>query len=117
PDGGIERTCIADPPVHSVQLRIERPGDPGGPAAELPGVSRPGVVTGLTGPRDRIGAPEVLAGLWIPTVDEVASAELGAGDTGDHHAVGDQRRDRHRISGFEVDRVLAPQLLAGLGIE
>ena len=59
----------------------------------------------------------MLAGLRIPAVDEVAGAEFGAGNAGDHHAVGDQRRDRHRIAGLEVDRVLAPQLLAGLGVE
>ena len=59
----------------------------------------------------------MLAGFRIPPVDEVAGAELGAGNAGDQHAVGDQGRHRHRISGFEVDRVLAPQLLAGLGIE
>ena len=83
----------------------------------LPGVSRPGVMAGLAGPRDRVGAPQMLAGLRIPAVDEEAGAELGAGNAGDDHAVGDERRPRHRVPVLELDRVLAPQLLAGLGVE
>ena len=117
PAGGIERARIADAPIDRVQFRIERAGDPGRSAAKLPGIARPGIVAGLAGRRDGIGAPEMLAGLRIPAVDEVAGAEFGAGNAGDHHAVGDERRHRHRIAGLEVDRVLAPQLLAGLGIE
>ena len=46
-----------------------------------------------------------------------ARAVLGAGDAGDDHAVGDQRRYGHRISGLEVDGVLLPHLLAGFGVE
>ena len=113
----VERARIADAPVDRVQLGIERAGDPGRAAAELPGVALPGFVAGLAGSRNRIGAPQMLAGLRIPAVDEVAGAELGAGNTGDHHTVGDQRRDRHRIAGLEIDGILAPQLLAGLRIE
>ena len=117
PHRGVERTRIADAPIHGAQFRIERTGDPGRAAAELPGVALPGVAAGFAGSGNRVGAPQVLAGLRIPAVDEVARAEFGAGDAGDHYAVGDERSNRHRISGLEVDRVLAPQLLAGLGVE
>ena len=34
-----------------------------------------------------------------------------------HDAVGDQRRHRHRIAFLDVGGLLAPQLLAGLGVE
>jgi hypothetical protein len=49
-----------------------------------------------------------LAGLRIPAVDEQARPKLRAGDAGDDHAVRDQRRYGHRISGLEVDGVLPP---------
>src|SRR5262249_48631883 len=67
--------------------------------------------------RDRVGAPEMGPGLRIPAVEEQASPVLGAGETGDDYAVGDQRRAGHRISVLEVDDVRLPQLLAGLDIE
>ena len=72
---------------------------------------------GSSGTRDRMGAPQMLAGRRIPAVDEAARAELGAGDAGDHDAVGDQRRHRHRVAFLEVGGLLAPELLAGLGVE
>ncbi|MGY4225829.1 hypothetical protein ACVMIH_003190 [Bradyrhizobium sp. USDA 4503] len=59
----------------------------------------------------------MLAGCGIPAVDEAAGAELGARDAGDHDAVGDQRGHRHRVAFLDIRGLLAPQLLAGLGIE
>ena len=59
----------------------------------------------------------MLAGLRIPAIKEQPGPKLGAGDAGDDHAVGDQRRYRHRVSVLELDGVLAPQLLTGLDVE
>ena len=53
----------------------------------------------------------------IPAVDEAAGAELGAGDAGQHDAVGDQRRHRHGIAFLDVGGLLTPEFLAGLGVE
>ena len=94
------RRRIADAPVHEVELRIVRAGDPGRAAADLPriGVLRPGLVALLAARRNGVAAPQLLAGLGVPAVDEAADAELGARDAGDQHAVGDQRRDRHASS-------------------
>ena len=113
----VERAGIADAPIDRVQLRIVGAGDPGRSAAELPGVALPGVAAGLFGTGDRMGPPQMLAGRRIPSIDEAAGAEFGAGDAGQHHAVGDQRRHRHRVAFLDVGRLLAPELLAGLGVE
>ena len=44
-------------------------------------------------------------------------AEFRAGHAGDDHAVGDQRRDGHRVAVLRFGGLGAPELLAGLGIE
>ncbi len=59
----------------------------------------------------------MLAGRRIPSIDETAGAELCPGDAGQDDPVRDQRRHRHRIALFDVGRLLAPELLACLGIE
>ena len=115
--GRVERSRIADAPIDRVQLRIIRAGDPGRSAAQLPGVALPGIAAGLIGTGDRIGAPQMLAGRRIPSVDETAGTELGAGDAGQDDAVRDQRRHRHRIALLDVGRLLSPKLLACRGIE
>src|SRR5205085_12206188 len=91
---------IADAPVHEVELRIVGARDPRRAAADLPGVVvlRPGVVAFLATRRDRVAAPELLAGVGIPAVDEAADAELGAGDAGHQHAVRNQPRDGERVA-------------------
>src|SRR4029077_12584844 len=83
----------------------------------LPCVAWPGFVARLARSWDRIGAPEMLAGLGIPAVDEPADAELAAGDPGDHYAVGNQRRHRHRIPVLKIYCVLPPQLLSSLRVK
>ena len=114
---GVERPRVADAPIDRVQLRVVRAGDPGRSAAELPGVALPGVAAGLIGGGNRVGAPQMLARLGIPAVDEAAGAELRAGDAGQDDAVGDERRHRHRIALFDIGGLLAPDFLAGLGVE
>src|SRR5271170_1980252 len=77
---------IAGAPIDRMQFRIERAGDPGRAAAMLPAVARPGFVAGLARTRDRVCAPQMVAGLRIPTVDEIAGAVFGAGYSGDDDA-------------------------------
>ena len=113
----IERAGVADAPINRVQLGVIGAGDPGRSATELPGVALPGVSAGLVGAGYRMGPPQVLASLRVPAIDEAAYAVLGARDAGDDDAVGNQRRDRHRIAFLDVGGLLAPEFLAGLGIE
>src|SRR5207302_6965468 len=89
------RRGIADAPVHEVELRIVGPRDPRRAAASLPGVVvlRPGFVALLAARRNRVAAPQLLAGPGVPAVDEAADAELRAGDPGDEHTVRNERRD------------------------
>ena len=96
------RRRIARSPVHEIELRIVGARDPGRAAADLPGVAvlRPGLVSLLAASRDRVAAPQALAGLGIDSVDEAAHAELGAGDADHQDPVGDERRERQRTPSF-----------------
>src|SRR5262245_25229366 len=115
----IPRRRIADAPEYEVELGIIGAGDPGRAAAGLPGllVGGPGLGALLTAFGDRIGAPQRLAGLRIEALEIAAYAVFGARDAGDHHAVRDQRCDRHRVAVLGVLGFGAPDLLAGLLVE
>src|SRR5207249_7885598 len=75
------------------------------------------VAAGFLGAGYRVGPPQALARLRIPTIDEPAGPELRAGNARDDNAVRDERRHGHRIALLDVGRCLTPQLLAGLHIE
>src|SRR5882672_12900516 len=111
------RRRVADAPVHQVERRVVRAGDPGRAAARFPGVVvlRPAVVALLAARGDGVTAPELLAGLRVPAVDEAAHAVLRAGDAGDQHAVGDERGDGEREAVLPLGGLRLPDLLAGLG--
>ena len=118
PHGGIPRPGVAGAPVGEIELGIVGAGDPGrAAAAQVRVAGRPRVVPLLAGAGNRVGAPQELAGLGIAAVDEAAHAELGAGDAGDQHAVGDLRRAGHREAFLPLDDLLLPDLLAGLLVE
>src|SRR6185295_12569798 len=90
----VVRFGIAGAPIDEVELGIVGARAPGRRAAVFPGVAvgRPGVVSGLAGPRNGVTTPELLAGLGIPAVKEAARRRFAAGHAGDQHAVGDDRR-------------------------
>src|SRR5207244_1235173 len=111
------RPRVADAPIHRVQLRVIGTRDPGRTATELPGVAFPGVAARLIGAGYRVGPPQALARLRIPTIDEPARPELRAGNAGDDNSIRNVRRDRHRITFLDVGRFLTPQLLARLDVE
>src|ERR1700690_2253825 len=115
--GRVERSWVADAPIDGVQLRVIRAGDPCRSATQLPGVALPGIAARLVGRRYGMGAPQMLAGRRIPSIDETAGAELGPGDTGQDDPVSDEWRHRHRIALFDVGRLLPPELLARRGIK
>src|SRR5262245_26388621 len=50
----------------------------------------PGLVAGLAGTRDRVGAPDALPGVEIGAVDEAADAVFAAGGADDGHIAHDQ---------------------------
>src|SRR6185312_999344 len=69
---------IAHTPVRQVALRVVSPGDPHRAAAGLPGIGVPSLAPGLIGARDRVGLPELLAGIGVERGNEGANAELTA---------------------------------------
>ena len=89
---------VAGAPVKKVQRGIVGAGEPRRRAAALPDVALPGVAARLARRRNRVEAPEALAGLRIVGVDEAAVRELAAGDADDHLVVDDERRAGARRS-------------------
>jgi hypothetical protein len=53
----------------------------------------PGLVAGLAGPWDRVGAPRRLAGVEVGRFDVAANAELAAGGADNREVAHDERRD------------------------
>src|SRR5581483_3312726 len=104
-------------PVHEIELRVVTADEPGRAAALFPLIIDPGLVALFARTGNRIAAPQLLAGLRVPAVDETANAELAAGNPGDDHAVRHERRHGHGVTGFEVDGLRAPHFLAGLDVE
>src|SRR5206468_12849369 len=72
------RGGVAGAPVRQVELRIVVPRDPHRPAAGLPRVAAPGLAAWLAGGGNRVGPPDLLAGLGVERGDERADAELTA---------------------------------------
>ena len=108
----IVRLGVAGAPVDEIELRIVRAGAPRRPAAVLPRVAvlRPRLGAGLARRRNRVAAPQLLAGIRIPAVEESARGGLAAGHAGDQHAVGDDRRAGGVVALFGIGEFLVPEL-------
>src|SRR5262249_36320736 len=78
---------VADPQIERVALRIIGRGLPDRGAAVFPALLTilPGLVAGLTGAWDRIGAPQPLPGVEIGALDEPADAVFAASGADDRH--------------------------------
>ena len=100
-------------------MRIVRTRSPCRPAADFPRVAvlRPRLRTRLAGRRNRVTAPQLLPGLRIPAVQKSARRGLAARHSGNHHAIGHDRRARRVISLAPVGKLLLPDLFAGLHVE
>src|SRR3984893_11043746 len=107
---------IAGPPIDEIELGIVGAGDPARSSADLPGVGvlRPSLVPLLAARRNGISAPKLLAGLWIPAVDEAPDPIFGARDACDQNTIRDQWRARHRVAFFPFGRLRLPNFLSGL---
>src|SRR5262249_1541827 len=89
---------IAGPPEKSVGLRIVRAVIPGGHPAGLPGISSPASEVRFTGLRDRIKAPETLAGLGVVGIEKSTYTMLAASHSHDQLVLHDQGRPWRRIA-------------------
>src|SRR6185503_4589763 len=69
---------IARAPEREVRLGIVRGGVPDRGATRAPRVAGPRVVAGLAGARDRVEAPDFLAGLRIERRDVSANSHVAA---------------------------------------
>src|SRR4029453_18700112 len=108
---------FAGPIRGKVESRVVRAGQPGGGAAELPGVALPAVVAGLAGAGNGPEPPDLLARVLIEGADVTAGSVLTAAEPGDYEVLHDGgRRGDDRALG-EVDDLRLPDLLAGLGVE
>ena len=108
---------IAGAPVREPELRIEAAGHPHGRAAGAPRIAGPRVAAGLAGRGDRVGFPDLLAGVRVERDDEAANAALAARDADHDAAARGQRRNRHVVAVVVVLDGLVPDDLARLGVE
>src|SRR5215467_11648565 len=65
-------------------------------------VALPGLVAGLAGAGDRIGAPELLTGIRVQRIDMVAGAPVAAAAADDQLVADDQRRPGQRIAVLRI---------------
>src|SRR5205814_7674027 len=74
---------ISNTPIGEIQIRIVGTRDPNRGAAMLPRVSvrRPGLVSGFTGPRNGVEAPNFLPGFGIVGGEKAADAVFAAGSS------------------------------------
>src|SRR5712691_10938687 len=77
----------------------------------------PGLVAGLAGARDGVGAPNLLAGVEVGAINEAADAVFAAGGADDRHVAHYQRRERKRLGDVGVGDLAFPDLLAGRFVE
>src|SRR5262249_73858 len=77
----------------------------------------PGLGAWLTGRRYGVAAPEMLAGIRIPAVEEPARRSVAARHPGDHDAIRYQRGDYAGVAFLVVSKLLSPDLLASLHIK
>ncbi len=108
---------IADRPVEEVELRVERTGQPGRTATGLPGVILPGLAAGVAGRRNRVEAPDPLAGCRVIGIDESADARLRAADADDDLVVYRERRQGQGKADIVVGHLDVPANGAGGRVE
>src|SRR5262249_35419875 len=77
----------------------------------------PGLVAGLAGPRDRVGAPRRLAGVEVGRLDEAADAEFAPGGADDRKVADDERRNGERLADCRVGNLALPHHFAGLLVD
>src|SRR5204863_7128286 len=68
----------------------------------------PGLVAGLAGAGDGVGAPEALAGVQVGALDEAADAVFAASGTDDRHIAHDQRGERDCFSDAGIGDLALP---------
>src|SRR2546423_6914209 len=85
---------VADALVERIGIGVIRGGLPHRCAAVLPALLTvlPGLIAGLAGAGDGVGAPELLPGIEVGAVDKAADAVFAACRAGDRHVAHDQQR-------------------------
>src|SRR5262249_47315993 len=93
------RAGIADALIERVAFRVVGRRLPDRGAAVAPALLAvlPGLVAGLAGTRNRVGAPDLLPGIEVGRVDPAADAIFAAGGARDREVADDQRRGGERL--------------------
>ena len=120
----VARPSVAHPgagvscaPIGESQLGVVVPGHPDGRPAGAPGITGPGVVARLAGSGDRVGSPDLAAGLGVQSDHEAPDAQLTARDPDHDLSLGGERREGHVVSAGVVLDGGAPRDLAGTRLE
>ena len=110
---------ISNTPIGEIQIRIVGTRDPNRGAAMFPRVSvrRPGLVSGFTGTRNGVEAPNFLPGFGIVGGEKAADAVFAAGSSHNDFVFHDEWSQRHRITGLRLCNSDVPQRPAALCID
>src|SRR5204863_8346110 len=89
---------VASADVEQIRGRIVGPRVPDGATTDLPRIGAPGLAPGLAGGRDRVPAPETLAGRRVEGFDEYARPHLSRpGDADDDLPLNDEGRLAYEV--------------------
>ena len=108
---------VAGAVVDEVELRVVGADEPGGAPARLPRLALPRLVARLAGARDRVGPPDLAAGLLVVRGDRAAHAVLAPGEARHHEVLRDRGRRGDRVALLVVHDLRLPQLLARARVE
>src|SRR5262249_49094945 len=102
-----------------IEFRIVGTGAPCRSSALCPGIGVlwPRLRARLAGCWDCVPAPKFLPCVRIPTVEEPTRRRLTTGDTGNQHAIRNDRRACRVVALARVGEFLVPKLLAGFHVQ
>src|SRR2546426_5904808 len=112
------RSSVAGSKERQVGFRIIIASDPHGSASRFPLIAiRPRFAAALSGRRNGISPPQLLAGIEVEGRNEAADSELSSRRTHHDFAAGHQRSQRDVIAGFVIRDRSGPDFLSGSCIE
>src|SRR5207248_1219180 len=105
-----------DAPIGEVEVRVIRAGNPYGAAADLPGISGPGLIAGLARTWNGIEAPGFFAGPHVVGSNKATDTELTTRYPYNHFIFHHERSMSEDIAGPGAGHSRVPHKMATPGV-